>query len=253
MSVATTEFAPLAMGGEAGARELFNNIRTLAEHLRDTLEAAFAELESLTELVIRAHDDNAWRCVNHMSWEDCCKKEFGAIRLLRLPREMRKEMHQALREAGLSVRHTAAVTGCSKNTVLEDFPSEKVSQTGTPKADGNTTDSAVPSEFISVVPDAGAEKPAENPTLVERPKWYVEHVNDGCPPASPQHGSVDLMGKVAEAARAVSGDLANLVSLAKLARRDGKMPTEITEYLAPKVDAWMRTIDSLAQTPTLDP
>ena len=246
MSVATNEFAPLAMGGEAGARELFNNIRTLAEHLRDTLEAAFGELESLTELVIRAHDDSAWRCVNHMSWEDCCKKEFGAIRLLRLPREMRKELHQALREGGLSVRHTAAVTGCSKNTVLEDFPSEKASQTGTPKPDGIDYDNALPSEFIGYEPDTGREKPnGENVTLAERPQWYVEHFNAGCRPASPQLES-DLMSKVAGAARAVSGDLANLVSLAKLARGDGKMPADMAEYLGPKIDAWIHTMESLA-------
>ena len=102
MSVATNEFAPAVMDGEADARELFRSIRTVAK---------------------RAHDGRVWRRVNHMSWEDCCKKEFGAIRLLRLPREMRKELHLALRDGGLSVRHVAAVTGCSKNTVLEDCSS----------------------------------------------------------------------------------------------------------------------------------
>lgn len=247
MSVAAAdEFTPPVTDGDAGARELFNNIRTVAAHVRDAIDGAYAELESLAELVIRAHGDSAWRCTNHVSWEDCCKKEFGAIRLLRLPREMRKELHQALREGGLSVRHTAAVTGCSKNTVLEDFPSEKASQTGTPRPDGINNDNALPSEFNGYEPDTGRDKAGgENVTLAERPEWYVEHFNAGCRPASPQLES-DLMSKVAGAARAVSGDLANLVSLAKLARGDGKMPAEMAEYLGPKLDAWINTMASLA-------
>jgi hypothetical protein len=264
MSVATNEFTASATDGEAGARELFHNIRTLAEHVSDTLDAAFAELESLTELVIRAHDDRAWRYINHMSWEDCCKKEFGAIRLLRLPREWRKELHQAMRDGGLSVRHTAAVTGCSKNTVLDDCPSEKASQTETPEPSGEKNDDVLAKDFIGTEPDEGTEEPdGEKVTLVDTPKCAVEHFNVRCQPASPQqdwarangaradgYGTTDLMGKVAGAARAVGCDIANLVSLAKLARRDGKIDAEIAEYLGRKVDAWIGALGSLVEDAT---
>ena len=44
---------------------------------------------------------------------------------------------------------------------------------------------------------------------------------------------------------AVSCDIANLVSLANLARRNGTIPTEISEYLAPRVEAWMSTLAGL--------
>ena len=247
MSVATNELAPAAMDGEAVARELFRNIRTVAEHLRSTLDAAFAELESLTELVIRAHDARVWRRVNHMSWEDCCKKEFGAIRLLRLPREMRKELHLALRDGGLGVRHTAAVTGCSKNTVLEDCSSQKPSQTGTPERDDEKGD------------DAPAREPdGDNVTLADPPRSNVKYLNPRHRPASSRHepasangarvdgyGPTDPLERVAGAARAVSCDIANLVSLTKLARRDGRMPAELADYLGPKVATWINTLGSL--------
>jgi hypothetical protein len=235
MSVATNEFASSAMDGEAVARELFHNIRTLAEHVGDTLDAAFAELESLTQLVIRAHDARAWRYIDHMSWEDCCKKEFGAIRLLRLPREMRRELHQELRDGGLSVRHTAAVTGCSKNTVLEDCPSEKASQTGTPE--------------IGADPGEGTgEADWQKETLADTPKYSVDQFNMGFRPASPQQESAtDLMGKVAGAARAVSCDIANLVSLTKLARREGKTDPEIAEYLRRRADAWIGILGGMVE------
>jgi hypothetical protein len=249
------------MDGEASARELFRTIRALAKHIGVTLDAAVAELESLTELVIRAHDDRAWRSINHMSWEDCCKKEFGAIRLLRLPRELRKELHQAMRDGGLSVRHTAAVTGCSKNTVLEDCPSAKLSQTETPEPRGERNEDVLAKDCIGAESDEGTDEPdGEKVALADTPKRSVEHFNAGCQPASPQQewargngarpgglGTADLMGKVAGAARAVSCDIANLVSLTKLARRDGKTVTEIAEYLGPKVDAWLSTLGSLVE------
>ena len=217
------------MAAEADARELFRNIRATAKHIGETLDAAVAELESLTELVIRAHDDRAWRSINHLSWEDCCKKEFGAIRLLRLPREMRKELHQAMRDGGLSVRHTAAVTGCSKNTVLQDCPAEMVSQTGTHEPDGEKRGTDAPD--------------GEKATVADTPNWSVEHFN-----ARRQPGAADLLGKVASAARAVSCDIANLASLAKLAQQDANTATEMADYLGPRVDAWMSTLGSLAKT-----
>jgi hypothetical protein len=261
MSVATNEFAPTALDGEAGARELFRTIRTLAERVRTTLDAAFSELESLTELVIQAHDDRAWRRINHTSWEECCKKEFGAIRLLRLPRGMRKELHLALRDGGLSVRHTASVTGCSKNTVLEDCSAEKASQTGTPESRRERNDDALARDLSGAGAQQGTEEPdSENVTPADTPKRNVEHLNVRYRPASPWqesarangarvngNGPADPMRRVAAVARAVSCDIANLVSLAKLARRDGKTPPELAEYLGPKVETWISTLGSLVE------
>lgn len=80
--------------------------------------------DNLWELVSRAYTERAWAALEYESWDDYVEGEFGSTRW-RLPREERQEVVTSLRDAGLSVRAIASVTGDSKSTignVIRDAP-----------------------------------------------------------------------------------------------------------------------------------
>ena len=84
------------------ARELTNRIADAAS--------------DLWELVKRAYVERAWAALDYASWDEYVEAEFGSTRF-KLPREERSEVVVSLRDAGLSLRAIASVTGDSKSTV----------------------------------------------------------------------------------------------------------------------------------------
>lgn len=84
-----------------------------ARQLTDRIKVA---VEGTWHLITEAYQSRAWSSLGYSSWDDYCTREFGTSRL-RLPREERAETVQSLRDAGLSLRAIAAVTGDSKDTI----------------------------------------------------------------------------------------------------------------------------------------
>jgi transcriptional regulator with XRE-family HTH domain len=87
-----------------------------AEYARQLTDRIKVAVEGTWHLITEAYQSRAWSALGYGSWDDYCTREFGTSRL-RLPREDRAETVQSLREAGLSIRAIAAVTGDSFGTV----------------------------------------------------------------------------------------------------------------------------------------
>lgn len=84
-----------------------------ARHITDQIKGA---VEVTWSLIADAYTRGAHMALGYLSWDDYTLREFGTSRL-RLPREERQEVVGSLRDAGLSVRAIAAVTGDSVGTV----------------------------------------------------------------------------------------------------------------------------------------
>lgn len=90
-----------------------NDARALTDQIKTNVEETW-------HLVKEAYERRAWTALGYTSWDAYCDQEFGTTRL-RLPRKERAEVLASLREAGLSIRAIASVTGFGKGTVGRDL------------------------------------------------------------------------------------------------------------------------------------
>ncbi len=102
--------------------------RELTDQIRGTLEFAH-------RLIIRAFKVGVWDMLGYETWDAYCLAEFEGERMIRLPRDQRREIVAEMRAEGMSTRAIASGLGVSKNTVTEDM-----SQTGTREAEVTGTD-----------------------------------------------------------------------------------------------------------------
>lgn len=103
----------------------------VASEARARVDRIKTGVEVIWQLVVESYQERDWEALGYATWDEMCTREFGTSRL-RLPREERSDTVQSLRDAGLSLRAIAAVTGNSKQTVIEDLR-EKVVQIGPPE------------------------------------------------------------------------------------------------------------------------
>lgn len=87
--------------------------RRLTERIKESVASTW-------ELIEEAYLTRAWAALGYESWDAYCAAEFGTSRIP-LPREERREVVGSLREAGLSVRAIAAVTGRSVGQTHRDL------------------------------------------------------------------------------------------------------------------------------------
>jgi hypothetical protein len=89
---------------------------SVASEARARVDRIKTGVEVIWSLIVESYQARDWEALGYATWDEMCTREFGTSRL-RLPREERAETVQSLREAGLSVRAIASVTGDSKSTV----------------------------------------------------------------------------------------------------------------------------------------
>jgi len=77
-------------------------------------------VEGTWQLIKQAYVSRAWSALGYVTWDDYCVREFGSSRIA-LPREDRQEAVMSLREAGLSLRAIASVTGVHNKTIERDL------------------------------------------------------------------------------------------------------------------------------------
>ncbi len=92
-----------------------------ADEARALTEKITSALEVAWDLVEKAYNQRVWVALGYTSWDSYCASEFGAARL-RVPREEQSDVVASLRQAGLSTRGIAAVTGMSKSSVSRALP-----------------------------------------------------------------------------------------------------------------------------------
>lgn len=88
----------------------------IANAARTRVDRIKTGVEVVWSLIVESYQARDWESLGYGTWDEMCTREFGTSRL-RLPREERAETIGSLRDAGLSLRAIAAVTGNSKDTV----------------------------------------------------------------------------------------------------------------------------------------
>lgn len=91
-------------------------VQVSADEARQMTDQIKVAVETSWHLIVRAYQTGAHIALGYKSWDDYTTREFGTARL-RLPREDRNEVVGSLRDAGLSIRAIASVTGDSTDTV----------------------------------------------------------------------------------------------------------------------------------------
>lgn len=91
-----------------------------ADYARALTDRIKVAVEATWHLIAEAYESRAWAALGYSSWDDYTTREFGTSRL-RLPREDRQEVVMSLRDAGLSIRAIAVVTGDSPRTVRREI------------------------------------------------------------------------------------------------------------------------------------
>lgn len=87
---------------------------------RELTEQIVVSISFSWETVIALYQRRGWAALGYPNWDEFCGSEFGNSRL-RVPREERQDVVASLREAGLSQRAIASVTGVDQKTVSNDL------------------------------------------------------------------------------------------------------------------------------------
>lgn len=91
------------------------------EQARELTDEIKTDAGALWDKVVRAYTERASDVLGYESWDTYCAAEFGSLRGLRLPLEERQDVVCSLRDAGMSTRTIASVTGASQSTVSRDL------------------------------------------------------------------------------------------------------------------------------------
>ena len=101
---------------EERARELVDRITDQLGRAVEKAAELQQEQEDLDVLITLAYKGRAWVSLGYANWEEMCRAEFDAARVMQSVGE-RRERVQALVAEGLSTRAVGAVLGVSKDTV----------------------------------------------------------------------------------------------------------------------------------------
>lgn len=104
---------------EERARELVDRITDQLGRAVEKAAELQQEQEDLDVLITLAYKGRAWVPLGYANWEEMCRAEFDAARVLK-PVGERRERVQALIAEGLSTRAVGAVLGVGNATVFRD-------------------------------------------------------------------------------------------------------------------------------------
>lgn len=97
----------------------------------DSLDAAAQYWRLACELAIEAYQSRVWEVLQDESFESYCAERIPAI--VRLPREVRRELTVRMSEAGMSTRAIAPVLGVNQATAVRDRSSTDASASVEPE------------------------------------------------------------------------------------------------------------------------
>lgn len=172
---------------------------------RDLTDRIKAAVEATWALIKEAYTTRAWASLGYDTWDEYCAKEFGATRL-KLPREERQEVVGSLREAGLSTRAIASVTGVSHTQIRKDMSGGNPSSNdagqgdvGFPPevqgADGKIYPASRPDFGVSEFWEPSADEPAPQPERKGAPDSPAPAPEKK--PAAPRSPRTDVVATVA--------------------------------------------------------
>lgn len=111
--------------------------RDLTERIKETLSVAH-------ELIIAAYQGRVWEALGYASWDAYCASEFEGARMVRLPRDQRREIVSEMGAAGMSNVAVGSALGVTETTIRRDHAAstyveaagQKVTAMHTPSSTG---------------------------------------------------------------------------------------------------------------------
>lgn len=86
------------------------------EEARDLTDRIRAGIDDVWDLVVEAHERNAWKALGYPNWDAYHEAEFGDLKV-RPSRLDRPQVVQKLRDAEMSTRAIGTAVGASEGTV----------------------------------------------------------------------------------------------------------------------------------------
>lgn len=161
----------------------------------ETIDAQY--WQTLTDLYI----GQGWVALGYTSWDEMVTNELDHLHV-RLPREERRGVVKSLRQAGLSTRAIADVTGINRETIRQEIAGDnKLSSAPITGKDGKTYQpKATPASVVTPVqPDEINSCPVDAPEITKDKFDEIVCLNRELWPWAIQHFTPQRVHQIADA------------------------------------------------------